>query len=153
MITDVVQPSSTMCRCFTIIYAIIGLAAIFGMVGEAITKYLEYIQSKALQEASCKLIQAFMISRCLFRIHESILTISLIAAKDNKDTKREQDLMIMLSVVAVFVTIVGGGFCYSLLEGWSYMDAIYFSSMTTLVCASSLYCERIMHALCRAMLV
>lgn len=100
------EPSSMTCRCFTIVYAIIGLASIFGMVGEAITQYLEHIQSQALQEAN--------------------------SAKDAKDARREQDLMIALSVLGIFATIAFGGICYSCLEGWNLMDAVYFSSMTTL---------------------
>jgi hypothetical protein len=57
-----------------------------------------------------------------------------VAAKESKDVRREQDMTIALSVMAIFATIAGGGICYSYLEGWSYSDALYFSSMTTLVC-------------------
>lgn len=54
--------------------------------------------------------------------------------KGGKDIRREQNLKIYLSILAIILTIVGGGLCYSFLESWSFMDAIYFAAMTTLVC-------------------
>lgn len=53
--------------------------------------------------------------------------------KATKDIHREQNMKIGLSVLAIFVTIMGGGVCYAHLEAWPYMDAVYFASMTTLV--------------------
>ena len=48
------------------IYAIVGLAAIFGVIGEAITEYLEFIQEKALHESRSSECYSCFVAQCVY---------------------------------------------------------------------------------------
>ena len=64
-----------------------------------------------------------------------------IAKKTSEDIRREENRRMTLSIGVIAIIILGGGGCYTYLEGWSFMDAIYFSSMTTLVIFSPALCH------------
>jgi len=100
-----VVPTSDVSRAFTTVYILFGLIIVFGIINDAFTTTVQSIQTA--METTTTDIHNFM------ELHKS---------------------KAMRSILTIVLCILVGAVVYVHLERWNYVEALYFATMTTLVC-------------------